>query len=444
MKKLIAALLLSAVLAPCSARTIDTAAIDSFITHIERHNQGIGSVAVSHKGKIIYSRAFNRSAVAPDNGKYRIGSVTKLFTAMLIHRLCEENLLSLDTTLDNFYPHFSTAEHITIRHMLSHTSGLGDYMVKQDTLPVWLISPVGEREILDEIIRQDVCFSPDSGFRYSNTAYYLLGRIVERLYRKPFPQVVAEQILRPLGLDHTAAGLSDPQAAAAPYRLNTANRWQEVPDLYFPNVKAIGDMVSTPHDLIRAIEALFAGSIVNPHSLEAMMPADKKTFGCGLMLMPFYDKTFYGHAGDTYGTNSVVMYNPDDSIAIALCINGCSTPRNTLLIGIASAIYETDFDYPDFSQLQRYTTPADSLCTYAGTFRSTAFALPLILTCSDGNLSLEIPGQPASWLESKSPDIFVNTPTGVGIAFKGKDRLAFRQNGRLLIFTRSDAAEESR
>ncbi len=444
MNRFIAGFLLSTVLVPCTARTIDIAAIDSFITHIERHNQGIGSVAVSHRGKIIYSRAFNRSAVASDNGKYRIGSITKLFTAILIHRLCSENRLSLDTTLDNFYPHFSTADHITIRQMLSHTSGLGDYLVKQDTLPVWLVSPVGEQAILDEIIRQDVRFSPDSDTRYSNTAYYLLGRIVERFYRKPFPQVVAEQILRPLRLDHTAAGLSDPHAAATPYRLNTANRWQEVTDLYFPNVKAVGDMVSTPHDLIRLIEALFAGNIVEPRSLEAMMPAEKEAFGCGLMRMPFYDKTFYGHAGDTYGTNTVIMYNPDDSIGIALCINGCSTPRNTLLIGIASAIYETDFDYPDFSQLQRYAAPTDSLCAYAGTFRSTAFTLPIILKCNAGNLSLEIPGQPASWLESKSPDIFVNTPTGVGIAFKGKDRLAFRQHGKLLIFTRSDTVKDSR
>lgn len=438
MKNFIAGFLLSTIFLTSAAQNIDVAAIDSFITHIERYNQGIGSVAISQKGEIIYSRKFNQTAVKPDNGKYRIGSITKLFTAILIHRLCSDNLLSLDTTLDNFYPHFSTSDRVTVRQMLSHTSGLGNYTVKQDTLPLWLTIPVCEKEILDEIIRQDVLFEPDSDYFYSNTAYYLLGRIVERIYKKPYRQAVEELILRPLHLDKTAAGVSDPHAAATPYRLNTSNQWQEVYDFYFPNVSGVGDMISDPKDLIRIIESLFTGNIVGPTILESMIPDEKKLFGCGLMRMPFYDKTFYGHGGDTYGTNTITMYNPSDSIAIALCINGCSTPRNTLLIGIASAIYEKDYEYPDFSQLQHYVTPTDSICAYAGTFRSTAFGLPLILKCEAGNLSMEIPGQPPSWLESKSPDIFVNTPASVGIAFKGKDRLAFRQLGSLLIFTRSD------
>ena len=154
------------------------------------------------------------------------------------------------------------------------------------------------------------------------------------------------------------------------------------------------------------------------------------------MRAPFYEQTFYGHAGDTFGTNTIVMYNPSDSISIALCINGCATSRNDILIGVSSAIYGREYDYPDFSALQQYVAPVESLPQYAGTYNSAVVDLPIIIEYNDdGNLSFYIKGQPSSWLESKSSGVFVNTPTGVGIAFRDKDRFAFRQHGNLIIYS---------
>ena len=84
------------------ARNINTAAIDSFISHIEQHNQGIGSVSVAHNGKVLYTRHYGQQAVPQAPLSYQIGSITKSYTATLIHRLCNKGLLSLDTTLDTF------------------------------------------------------------------------------------------------------------------------------------------------------------------------------------------------------------------------------------------------------------------------------------------------------------------------------------------------------
>lgn len=433
---LVGSILFAAFNISATAQTINVAAIDSFITYIEQYNQGIGEVAISQNGKIVYDRAFGKSAVPPDNGKYRIGSVSKLFTAILIHRLYKEKELTPNTTLENDFPIFPTADSITINHMLSHRSGLADYVLKEDTLPLWLIHPVDEAEILNEIVRQGVLFAPGKDFRYSNTAYYLLRRIVERRYGLPYRDAVARYITTPLGMYDTEAAVADKRAAAPSYQINTANCWQEVSDFYFPNVIGVGDIISTPQALIKLIEALFSDSTLGNTLATAMQPQGDDIFGCGMMMMPFYEHRFYGHAGDTFGTHSVVMYNPTDSIAIALCLNGCSTPRNTLLIGIASAIYDREYTYPDFSQLQQYIAPPDSLSAYAGTFCSENFPLPFTITYDGKNLSLQVSGQPPVWLESKSPGIFVNTPTGTGIAFRDKDRFAFRQFGNLLIFNR--------
>ena len=226
--------------------------------------------------------------------------------------------------------------------------------------------------------------------------------------------------------------------AATPYRLNTANRWQEVEDFYFPNIIGVGDMVSTTTDLIAFIHALFDGAYVDSASLTHMLPPEGTAFGSGLMLMPFYDHTFYGHAGDTYGTHTAVMYNPSDSIAIAIAINGCATPRNDMLIGICSAIYDMEYEYPDFSQHQQYTASPDELAQYAGHFNSSLIDLPMHITYNeaDGNLSLQLRGQPSLWLEAKSPGVFINSPTGVAISFKNPDRFIFKQFGRIIIYTR--------
>ena len=433
---LVGFILLAASHTYASAQEIDVAAVDSFISYIEQHNQGIGEVAISQNGRMIYDRAFGKDAVPPDNGKYRVGSVSKLFTAILVHRLYEEKRLAPESALENDFPLFATADSITMAHMLSHRSGLADYALKEDTLPLWLTQPVDEAEILAEIVRQGVLFAPGENIRYSNTAYYLLRRIVERRYGLPYRDIVERYITALLHLYDTEAAVADSEAATPPYQLNTANCWQEVDDFYFPNVIGVGDIISTPRDLLRLIEALFSKSILGDTLASAMLPQGSDIFGYGMMRMPFYERTFYGHAGDTFGSHSVVMYNPADGIAIALCLNGCSTPRNTLLIGIASAIYGREYEYPDFSQLQQYRAPSDSLPMYAGRFRSESFPLPFTITCDGQNLSLHVAGQPPVWLESKSPGIFVNTPTGVGIAFRDKDRFAFRQSGSLLIFTR--------
>ena len=419
------------------ARDINVATIDSFINHIEMHNQGMGEVAIAHGDRIIYNRSFNKQAVAPDNGKYRIGSISKLFTATLIHRLCDRGDISLDTTLDNYYPHFPTAHRITLRHMLNHTSGLKDYTIKQDTLAMWLTEEASEREILDEIIRQGTLFAPGENQRYSNTAYYLLRRIIERSYGMPFAAVVEREILTPLHMSNTHVAIAGVDKAARPYRINTANCWQEVTDFYFPNVVGVGDIISTPTDLITLITALYDGTLGSDITTR-MQPLEGEAFGLGLMLFPFYEHTYYGHAGDTYGSHTIVMHNPTDSITMALCLNGCSTPRNDYLIAICSALYDYEYTFPDYSMLQQYTAPAHELAQYAGTYNTTVAHLPMHISYNeaDGNLSLRIDGQPSLWLEAKSPGVFVNTPTGVAISFRDPNHFLFKQFGRILNYTR--------
>lgn len=433
---LLALLLLST--SHIQATSLNTGALDSLFNYIAANHQGIGHITISQHGNVVYDRCFGQSDVPVTKDQYRIGSITKTFTATLIHKQCQKGAISLDTTLDTYFPQIANADKITIGHMLQHTSGLTDYTIKPDN-PMWLTSEKTHEEIMNEILRQGVIFEPGTNTRYSNTAYYLLGLIVEQLYGAPLKSVVHDELLTPLNLHNTFAGITDDKDAATPYRINTAGTWQEVDDFYFGNVPGVGDMISTPGNLISYIESLFAGNILPAESLTLMLPGAGEMFGKGLMLVPFYDHIFYGHAGDTYGSNTLVMHNPTDSTSIAICLNGCSMSRNDILINVCSIIYDYDYEYPTFAA--PYAVTAAELKAYAGTFNTDIINLPMYLeyNAEDGNLSLRLDGQPASWLQAKAPGVFVNTLLNVGISFKNNDRFIFKQNNQIIIYNRCKA-----
>nr|WP_305070017.1 serine hydrolase domain-containing protein [Flavobacterium covae] len=116
--------------------------------------------------------------------KYQIGSVTKLITATLIYKLIEKKKLGINDKLSDFYPEIPNSEKITIKNLLEHTSGLGSYVVKEGQ--VWVTEKVTEKEIFNLIIKQGVSFEPNEKVAYSNTAYYLLTKIIEKNTKNHF------------------------------------------------------------------------------------------------------------------------------------------------------------------------------------------------------------------------------------------------------------------
>lgn len=129
--------------------------------------------------------------------------------------------------------------------------------------------------------------------------------------------------------------------------------WVPQPDFDFTNVKGAGDIAASTTDLLKFNQLLFTGKIVNQDLLKFMKPATTKDrFGHGLMLMPFYYVYFYGHGGDTKGTHCLMAYNDNDSISIALNLNGQRTSRNDIFIGILSILYDRAYDFPNYKTLK--------------------------------------------------------------------------------------------
>lgn len=121
-----------------------------------------------------------------------------MVTAILILKLIENGKLKLDTKLSDFYPEITNSQKITIKNMLEHTSGLGNFAIRDGTM--WVIDKVSEQEILDEIKKQGVSFEPNEKVVYSNSAYILLRKIIEKKYRKDYHEIVQKEIVQPIGL----------------------------------------------------------------------------------------------------------------------------------------------------------------------------------------------------------------------------------------------------
>lgn len=323
---------------------VDTIRLSDYLSGIEKSGQCIGSLSIMKDGESIYARRLGKSLIAKeqalDSPLYRIGSISKMFTAVLIYQQVEKGKLKLDNKLSDYFPEVPRAEDITIYQLLEHSAGLGNYAMKNDSSYTWMFSEVSHNDIMKEIIRQGVLYEPGKGFKYSNTGYYLLANILVKIARKPYSEIVEESIIRPLKLNETHSGIIHAANIASPFEKNEAGEWVEVPDFYFPNVIGVGELASTPGDINRFLHALFSGKLISSeHLQQTMKPFGTDRHGRGMMYMPYHEHNFYGHTGDTFGVHSIGVYNEQDGISIAVNMNGGTIPFSDFLLGIFNSIY---------------------------------------------------------------------------------------------------------
>ncbi|MEH6659933.1 serine hydrolase domain-containing protein [Leeuwenhoekiella marinoflava] len=402
--------------------------ITDYLKHFEDNNALLGSLSIFEEGEEIMNHALG-SVSADSETKYQIGSISKLFTAVLLAQLKEENKIDFKESLKAYFPKIPGAEEIELVNLLNHTSGLQDFVVKQDSIYFWLKKPVKQEEILDEIVRQGPAFKPGDSVRYSNAGYYLLARILEQKYKKPYEEILAEKIAKPLGLKNTfsLSGKTTYENTAISYEKKDSI-WVPVEEFYFPNVQGVGDIISTVYDLNSFMNALFSNTILKAETLEMMLPKDTDWFGMGVMKVPFYNYIAYGHGGDTYGTHSVTSYNPENQLGITYVINGEGYPTNNFAIGLLSIIYDKDYTLPE---LKTYIPNPSFYKTYAGTYTSSELPIAITIFQKEDTLMAQGEGQSAFELTPKSKHVFEYLKAGIHITFDPyAETFIFKQGGQ--------------
>jgi len=321
---LFATLLAFAALSAGHAQTLDKAKLDQFLDRLAEKNKGMGSLTLVRDGEVLYSRSFGYSHVTANEKKpltaetrFRIGSITKTFTAVMTFQLMEEGKLRLTDTLDKFFPKIPNATRITIAHMLAHRSGIPN----MEPDGSWGMQPRTQEEVVARIAQGQPDFEPDSRHRYSNSGYVLLGYIVEKAGGKPYADALKERITSRIGLKNTYVGLGkgDPSRnEALSYRY--IGGWKEAPELDISVPGGAGSILSTPTDMTKFIAALFEGKLVSPGSLKQMTTM-RDNEGMGLESFSFAGKTLYGHTGGSNSSGAWLAYFPDEKLALGYTTN---------------------------------------------------------------------------------------------------------------------------
>jgi len=329
------------------SQDINKEKLDQYIDYVNHTNAGVGSISIFKNGIEEYNRSFGQQYI--DNmqhnadSKYQVASVTKLITAILVFKLIEADKLRLDTRLDDFFPEIPNANKITIKHLLEHSSGLGNFAIKNGN--IWILKEVSDKDIVAEIKRQGVTFEPSERVLYSNSAYVLLRMILENKHKKEYRKIIDQEIVEPLNLKNFSSAKSNPNNVYRSYIFD--GNWKEIDDIVLTNVVGVGDITSTTKDLNTIITNLFQFKIIKPETLALMMPTlDKENWGRGIAVFPYGEQTFLGHSGDILGSHARLIYNPKDKIAISYATNGERIPTNKFIEVVVSIIYNQPFEYP--------------------------------------------------------------------------------------------------
>ncbi|WP_405397087.1 serine hydrolase domain-containing protein [Maribacter sp. Asnod2-G09] len=324
--------------------------MDLFFSRIEDKNLGMGSISIFKDGKEDYQTSFGfidveKSILANSASKYRIGSISKTFTATMIMQLVEENKLSLDTTLDNYFPEIPNAAIITIEHLLRHRSGLFNYTSGEFEAGRNYESAT-RSELIDYFISNGIIFEPNDKYEYSNTNYVLLSFIIEDLDTKTYDQSLNDRIAVPLNLIDTYNGgvTNSENNEAFSYYLENDN-WTSILETHYTILQGTGSIISSAKGVNIFYQALFDGKLISEDSL-ILMTTMVDGYGFGLNSPAFYNKKGFGHAGSIDGFGSSTVYFRSDNVTVTYVSNGIVMVPNDVLIGILSIYSGLDYDLP--------------------------------------------------------------------------------------------------
>ena len=268
----------------------------------------------------------------PVDGRFRAGSITKVFVSTVVLQLVGEGRVELDAPVSRYLPGLlpaglAGAERITVRNLLQHTSGLKNYTevlpVDSSQFPTWAAYEAARyrhwepAELVGVAVQHPLDFQPGTGWHYSNTNYVVLGELVRAVTGRTYAQEAQARILEPLGLRSTSFP-GDRVSLPAPHAHGYARLEGRVVNLTRLNptvAGAAGELVSTTADLDRFLDALLGGELLPPALLAQMQSAAPATqgYGLGLLAMPTSCGPVWGHDGGIPGYLSLALSSPDTS-----------------------------------------------------------------------------------------------------------------------------------
>jgi D-alanyl-D-alanine carboxypeptidase len=426
------------------AQTLDRAKLDQFFDRLAEKNKAMGSLTIARDGDVLYARAIGYGQIDGAERKplstasrFRIGSITKMFTAVMILQLVDDGKLKLTDPLDSFFPQIPNARKITLAQILAHRSGIPNVRRERDPQRNVNTLPITKDEILALIVQATPDFEPDTRHLYSNSGFFLLGLIVEKLTGKSYAEALEERITSKIGLKdtYTATGTIDVGKNEALTYINDDRGWKQGIETHPSILFGAGQIVSTPNDLARFIHALFDLKLVSQESLDRMKTI-RDGDGLGLEPFAFAGKTFYGHTGggDNYG--AWLAYLPEEKLAVAYTTNAKVHPVANIVSGVVDIYYQRPFQIPAF---EATVVSPDILDRYTGVYSSPEVPVKFTVTRKGATLFIQPGAQSAAPLEATAEDKFQLMGGRVVFEFDAaKKQLIHKRGGPPRVFTKEE------
>lgn len=323
--------------------------LDAYLRDLAGAGQFMGSALVARGGQVLLDQGYGLADVNSNQPntpqtKFRIGSLTKMFTAAAVLRLQEQGLLSVQDPASRFVPEYPGGEAITIHQLLTHTSGVPEYTERQD------LAQVSQTAIsLDDLIATfsggQPMFQPGSQYHYVDSGYVLLTKILEVASGQPYETLIETQILNPAGMTSSGYDWLDAALAgtARGYRL-TPGGAQAAPVTHPSWPSGAGGLYSTSQDLYRWSRALSGDTVLSVASREAMfspwtVAQDGYSYGYGWHLGDTVGRPSQAHAGSIFGFNSYILRFPQEDAVIIVLSNGTQGPPRAVAEQLASILF---------------------------------------------------------------------------------------------------------
>jgi D-alanyl-D-alanine carboxypeptidase len=435
MKKILFLLILSNV---ALAQLPQKAKLDQYFDRLAEKNKAMGNISIARDGKVLYTRSIGYSQLNVKpltvENRFRIGSITKMFTTAMIFQLIEEGKLKLTDTLAKFLPQVPNAEKITIAQILGHRSGIPNVRRSQTPQDNVNTLPITKDEMLTLIANGRPDFEPGTKHGYSNSGYLVLGLILEKITGRPYAENLEKRITGKIGLKDTymATGNIDVNKKEA-LTYMYLGEWKQMPETHPGILFSAGAIVSTPNDLNRFIQALFDAKIVSKESL-AYMKTMVEGEGMGMEPFSFAGKTFYGHTGGADNYGAWLAYLPEEKLAVAYTTNAKVIPVQDIVSAAIDIYYDRPFQIPSFEPV---AVSAEVLDQYVGIYTIPGAPVKFTISRQGTTLFIQPPGeQSAAPLEAIAQDKF-QIPRAIVVEFDAaKKQMIIKRNGGQRVFTK--------
>jgi CubicO group peptidase (beta-lactamase class C family) len=310
--------------------------IDQLVQSYTDIHEFNGTVLVAKKGKILLQRGYGFANIELGvhntiDTKFRIASLTKQFTAMLIMQLKQSGKLSLNDPISKFLPYFrkDVGDRVTIHQLLTHTSGIRDYINRADFFPDIAVHNYSPDEFVEKFCSDSLQYEPGTRYQYCNSEYYILGAIIEAITKKPYAEVLKEKIFDVIGMKNSGIDSPDKilQNRANGYNYNYGNYTNADYINMSSSIYAAGGIYSTVGDLLLWDDALYGEKLLSKENKDTMFTPFINKYAYGIVVNKTsisginHEVTLMVHTGGINGFRSIMLREIEDKEIIILLSN---------------------------------------------------------------------------------------------------------------------------